>query len=72
MVGRPSDLVISFYCVLVEEYDKAATQCPSILGSDATLWEHWIYAFAEARQLKVPISVLLEINEEKLVIEELT
>ncbi|KAF9386684.1 Vacuolar protein sorting-associated protein 41, partial [Podila verticillata] len=35
-----------------EEYDKAATQCPSILGSDATLWEHWIYAFAEARQLK--------------------
>ncbi|KAF9282310.1 Vacuolar protein sorting-associated protein 41 [Mortierella alpina] len=35
-----------------EEYDKAATQCPSILGSDAELWEHWIYAFAEARQLK--------------------
>ncbi|KAF8929973.1 Vacuolar protein sorting-associated protein 41 [Haplosporangium bisporale] len=35
-----------------EEYDKAATQCPSILGSDADLWEHWIYAFAEARQLK--------------------
>ncbi|KAF9186758.1 Vacuolar protein sorting-associated protein 41 [Haplosporangium sp. Z 767] len=35
-----------------EEYDKAAAQCPSILGSDAELWEHWIYAFAEARQLK--------------------
>ncbi|KAF9570876.1 Vacuolar protein sorting-associated protein 41 [Mortierella alpina] len=35
-----------------EEYDKAATQCRSILGTDAELWEHWIYAFAEARQLK--------------------
>ncbi|KAG0255570.1 Vacuolar protein sorting-associated protein 41 [Mortierella polycephala] len=35
-----------------EEYDKAAEQCPSILGSDAELWEHWIYAFAEAKQLK--------------------
>ncbi|KAF9428093.1 Vacuolar protein sorting-associated protein 41 [Podila epigama] len=35
-----------------EEYDKAAEQCPAILGPDAELWEHWIYAFAEARQLK--------------------
>ncbi|KAG0200623.1 Vacuolar protein sorting-associated protein 41 [Mortierella sp. GBA30] len=35
-----------------EEYDKAAAQCPSILGSDAELWEHWIYAFAEADQVK--------------------
>ncbi|KAI8596985.1 hypothetical protein EDD21DRAFT_230782 [Dissophora ornata] len=35
-----------------EEYDKAAAQCPSVLGSDADLWEHWIYAFAGARQLK--------------------
>lgn len=35
-----------------EDYDKAAEQCPSILGSDAELWEHWIYAFAEARHLK--------------------
>jgi hypothetical protein len=37
----------------IEDYDKAAAQCPIILGSDAELWEHWIYAFAEARQLKV-------------------
>ncbi|KAG0246211.1 hypothetical protein B0O80DRAFT_409983 [Mortierella sp. GBAus27b] len=35
-----------------EEYDKAAAQSPSILGPDAELWERWIYAFAEARQLK--------------------
>lgn len=35
-----------------EKYDTAAAQCPSILGPDADLWESWIYAFAEARQLK--------------------
>lgn len=42
-----------FLLVTIEDYDKAAEQCPSILGSDAELWEHWIYAFAEARHLKV-------------------
>jgi len=51
----PNDLADFLFCGSTEEYDKAAAQCPSILGSDAELWEHWIYAFAEARQLKVRI-----------------
>ncbi|KAF9307478.1 Vacuolar protein sorting-associated protein 41 [Mortierella antarctica] len=48
-----------------EEYDKAAAQCQSILGSDAELWEHWIYAFAEARQLK-PIAGYIPFKEPTL------
>lgn len=34
------------------EYERAASNCPQILGTDITLWEKWICTFARIKQLK--------------------
>lgn len=36
-----------------KDYEKAAEQCPHILGSDKILWEDWVFRFTELGQLKV-------------------
>eukprot|EP00041_Stephanoeca_diplocostata_P024167 m.605583 g.605583 ORF g.605583 m.605583 type:complete len:910 (+) comp22465_c0_seq3:156-2885(+) len=34
------------------QYERAASNCPQILGTDITLWEKWICTFARIKQLK--------------------
>ena len=43
-----------FLADLVEsgDFQKAASNCPQILGTDITLWEKWICTFARIKQLK--------------------
>ena len=48
-----------------QNYTKAASLCPSVLGADASLWEKWIYAFAEVGQLAV-ISPFVPVEECRL------
>lgn len=33
------------------EFDRAAAECPRLLGDDPALWERWIYAFASKGRL---------------------
>ena len=37
----------------IGEYEKAARLCPKVCGHDSKRWEHWIFVFAEKRQLQV-------------------
>ncbi len=33
------------------DYDRAAAECPRLLGDDSALWERWIYSFASKGHL---------------------
>ncbi|KAG0655802.1 Vacuolar protein sorting-associated protein 41 [Rhodotorula mucilaginosa] len=39
------------HLVSLGRYDKAASECPRILGINAKLWEHWVFLFAEKGKL---------------------
>ncbi|KAJ3321851.1 Vacuolar protein sorting-associated protein 41 [Boothiomyces sp. JEL0866] len=40
------------------DFEKAASVCSKVLGTNSQLWENWVYQFAEARQLKSIYKVL--------------
>lgn len=56
-----------FLADLVEsgDFQKAASHCPQILGSDVTLWEKWICTFARIKQLKA-ISHFIPVDKPRL------
>ena len=56
-----------FLADLVESgnFQKAASNCPQILGTDITLWEKWICTFARIKQLKA-ISHFIPVEKPKL------
>ncbi|KAJ3254578.1 Vacuolar protein sorting-associated protein 41 [Boothiomyces macroporosus] len=41
-----------------KDYEGAAVVCSKVLGTNAQLWESWVYQFAEARQLGFIYKVL--------------
>ncbi|KAL1735575.1 hypothetical protein EV714DRAFT_243652 [Schizophyllum commune] len=43
------------YLIRQGEYEKAARLCPKVCGHDSKRWEHWIFVFAEKRQLQAVI-----------------
>jgi tetratricopeptide (TPR) repeat protein len=47
------------------DFQNAASNCPSILGTDVTLWEKWICTFARIKQLKA-ISRFIPVDNPRL------
>ncbi|KAL1748674.1 hypothetical protein HDZ31DRAFT_79534 [Schizophyllum fasciatum] len=43
------------YLVRQGEFEKASRLCPKVCGHDSKRWEHWIFVFAEKRQLQAVI-----------------